>query len=267
MAFRGWPAEAVAFYEGLEADNSRTYWAAHKEIYESAVVAPFRALSDEVANDFGPLHLFRPHRDVRFSKDKSPYKTAQGAVTESEGGAIYYVSLGPYGLFAGSGYYRPAPDQLARMREAIDDAKTGPAIERAVATARKGGVRDRRRVAEDCAEGLSEGSPAHRAAAHEGPHRRQGLAAGRSGCRPPRRRIASSIAWRASDPVNAWLAKHVGPSTAPPDDGWARRLELGLRDGLRPALDRERAQGERFLEHLIRGDDLRAITRLQGARR
>ena len=139
MAFRGWPAEAVAFYEGLEADNSRTYWAAHKEIYESAVVAPFRALSDEVANDFGPLHLFRPHRDVRFSKDKSPYKTAQGAVTESEGGAIYYVSLGSHGLFAGSGYYRPAPDQLARMREAIDDAKTGPAIERALATARKAG--------------------------------------------------------------------------------------------------------------------------------
>ena len=94
MAFRGWPAEAGSFYEGLEADNSKTYWAAHKDVYESAVVAPFRALSDEIADDFGPLHLFRPHRDVRFSKDKSPYKTAQGAVTESEGGAIYYVSLG-----------------------------------------------------------------------------------------------------------------------------------------------------------------------------
>ena len=126
MAFRGWPAEAIAFYEGLEADNSKTYFTAHKDIYESAVVAPFRELSDEIESTFGPLRLFRPYRDVRFSKDKSPYKTAQGAVTESEGGAIYYVSLSATGLYVGSGYYRPAPDQLARLREGIDDAKAGP---------------------------------------------------------------------------------------------------------------------------------------------
>ena len=78
-----------------------------------------------MADIFGPLRLFRPHRDVRFSKDKSPYKTAQGAVTESEEGAIYYVALSSAGLFAGSGYYRPAPDQIARMREAIDDDESG----------------------------------------------------------------------------------------------------------------------------------------------
>ena len=81
MSFRGWPAEAITFYEGLEADNSKTYWTANKDVYESAVVAPFRALSDEVAEMFGLLRLFRPYRDVRFSKDKSPYKTGQGAAT------------------------------------------------------------------------------------------------------------------------------------------------------------------------------------------
>ena len=178
MAFRGWPAEAITFYEGLEADNSKTYWTAHKDVYESAVVAPFRALSDEVADTFGPLRLFRPHRDVRFSKDKSPYKTAQGAVTESEEGAIYYVALSSAGLFAGSGYYRPAPDQIARMREAIDDDTAGKALERAVATAREGGLPMRRRRTEDGAEGLREGPSPHRAAAAQGAHRREGMAAG-----------------------------------------------------------------------------------------
>ncbi|RPI04214.1 MAG: DUF2461 family protein, partial [Actinobacteria bacterium] len=98
MQFRGWPAEAITFYEGLEADNSKTFWTANKDVYESAVVAPFRALSDEVAESFGPLRLFRPYRDVRFSKDKSPYKTGQGAVTESEEGAIYYAALAAAGL-------------------------------------------------------------------------------------------------------------------------------------------------------------------------
>ena len=219
MAFRGWPAEAVAFYEGLEADNSRTYWAAQKEIYESAVVALFRALSDAVANYFGPMHLFRPHRDVRFSKDKSPYKTAQGAVTESEGGAIYYVSLGSHGLFAGSGYYRPAPDQLARMREAIDDAKTGPAIERAVATARKAGYEIGGESLKTAPKGYPKDHPRIELL------RLKGLTVGK-GWQPGKWMQTAKAkdrivdAWHASDPVNAWLAKHVGPSTAPPDDGW-----------------------------------------------
>jgi len=219
MAFRGWPAEAVSFYEGLEADNSKTYWAAHKEIYEAAVVAPFRALSDEIADEYGPLHLFRPNRDVRFSKDKSPYKTAQGAVTESEGGAIYYVSLGSYGLFAGSGYYRPAPDQLARMREAIDDAKKGSAIERAVATARKDGYEVGGESLKTAPKGYPKDHPRIELL------RMKGLTVGK-GWDPGKWMQTAKAkdrivdAWRASGPVNAWLAKHVGPSTAPPDDGW-----------------------------------------------
>ena len=198
MAFKGWPAEAISFYEGLEADNSKTYWAAHKDIYESAVVAPFRALSDEIEDDFGPLRLFRPHRDVRFSKDKSPYKTAQGAVTESEGGAIYYVSLAASGFFAGSGYYRPAPDQLARMREAIDDPKTGPVIERAVATARKAGYEVGGDSLKTAPKGYPKDHPRDRPAAHEGPDRRQGLGTGevdadRQGERSDRRRAGRRL--------------------------------------------------------------------------
>ncbi len=219
MAFRGWPAEAITFYEGLEADNSRTYWLAHKDIYESAVVAPFHAFSDEVAETFGPLHLFRPHRDVRFSKDKSPYKTAQGAVTESEGGAIYYVSLSASGLFAGSGYYRPAPDQLVRTREAIDDDKSGPALERAVAKARKAGYEIGGDALKTAPKGYAKDHPRIELL------RMKGITVGKAWPLAKWMQTAKAKdrivdAWRASDEVNDWLATHVGPSTAPPEDGW-----------------------------------------------
>ena len=55
--------------------------------------APFLELSDAIEREFGPLHVFRPNRDIRFSKDKTPYKTAAAAVTEGEGGAAYYVQI------------------------------------------------------------------------------------------------------------------------------------------------------------------------------
>ena len=77
--------------------------------------APFLELSDEIEREFGPLHVFRPNRDIRFAKDKTPYKTAAAAVTEGEGGAAYYVQISSAGLYVGSGYYHLAPDQLERL--------------------------------------------------------------------------------------------------------------------------------------------------------
>ncbi|HEX4162146.1 MAG TPA: DUF2461 family protein, partial [Acidimicrobiales bacterium] len=75
MTFKGWPETALAFYEGLEADNSKTYWLDHKEVYERDVKAPMDALLAELTAEFGEPKLFRPYRDTRFSRDKSPYKT------------------------------------------------------------------------------------------------------------------------------------------------------------------------------------------------
>jgi uncharacterized protein (DUF2461 family) len=77
--FRGWPAEALEFYEDLEADNSKTYWTAHKDVYETVVLSPMKAILAELAPEFGDGKVFRPNRDVRFSTDKSPYKTHIGA--------------------------------------------------------------------------------------------------------------------------------------------------------------------------------------------
>ena len=107
MAFTGFPDEAIRFYEGLIADNNRTYWQANKAVYEHAVKAPMTALLDELA-DYGPFHVFRPNKDVRFSKDKTPYKDHIGAYGESEGGAGFYVQFSATGMIAGSGYYHMA---------------------------------------------------------------------------------------------------------------------------------------------------------------
>jgi len=96
VGFKGWPAEALEFYEGLEADNTRTYWLAHKPDYDDLVRAPMQALLDELAPAWGAGKIFRPYRDVRFSADKTPYKTHIGARLEGGG----YIQLGADGLAA-----------------------------------------------------------------------------------------------------------------------------------------------------------------------
>jgi uncharacterized protein (TIGR02453 family) len=121
MAFKGWPAEALEFYDGLEADNSRSYWLAHKPVYDEQVHAPMVALLGDLEPEFGAGKIFRPNRDVRFSKDKSPYKTAIAATLERGG----YVQLSARGLAAGSGMYMMAPDQLDRYRRAVAADRTG----------------------------------------------------------------------------------------------------------------------------------------------
>ena len=72
MSFAGFPDEGLVFYEGLEADNSKTYWAQHRQVYDAHVRAPMQALVDALAPEFGTPKLFRPYRDVRFSHDKTP---------------------------------------------------------------------------------------------------------------------------------------------------------------------------------------------------
>src|SRR5690349_4114403 len=107
MAFSGWPEEALEFYEGLEADNSKAYWTDRKADYEDKVLRPMTELLEELGPEFGESKIFRPYRDVRFSKDKSPYKTNIGAML---GGG--YIQLSATGLAAGDGMYGMAPDQL-----------------------------------------------------------------------------------------------------------------------------------------------------------
>ena len=121
MAFTGWPAEAIEFFDGLEFDNSKAFFEEHKATYLRCVKGPMEALLAELAPEFGAPKVFRPNRDVRFSKDKTPYKTNIAATVGDRG----YVSLSAGGLGAGAGMWRMMPDQLERYRAAVDDPKTG----------------------------------------------------------------------------------------------------------------------------------------------
>ncbi|WP_049557021.1 DUF2461 domain-containing protein [Nonomuraea sp. SBT364] len=139
MGFTGFPDEAFVFYEGLEADNSKTYFTRHKALYDEAVRAPMLALVEELGPEFGEAHLFRPYRDVRFAKDKTPYKTHQGAFVDLMPAIGLYVEISAAGLFVAGGIYSQAADQLARYRAAVAEPLSGKPLETVVETLRAGG--------------------------------------------------------------------------------------------------------------------------------
>ena len=161
--FKGWPESALDFYEGLEADNSRAYWNDHKDVYERDVKAPMEALLAELASEFGEARLFRPIRDTRFSRDKSPYKTAIAARI-GEG----YVQFSGNGLMAGVGTYHMAPDQLVRYRKAAAADGTGRQLGAVVDALRAAHRGHRDGDAQDRATGIPEGPSPDRAAAPQG---------------------------------------------------------------------------------------------------
>jgi uncharacterized protein (TIGR02453 family) len=211
MAFDGWPEEALDFYEGLEADNTKTYWTAHLETYEELVRGPMVELLDELTADFGPTKIFRPYRDVRFSKDKSPYKTAIAA-TVGEG----YVHLTARGLAAGNGMYAMAPDQLDRYRQAVASDEVGPELERVISSVRG---QDIDVQGHETLKKAPRGYPVD----HERIEllRCKGLIAWREW--PVEAWLATSAAkdriagfLTATRPLADWLAGHVGDSTAEP---------------------------------------------------
>ncbi|HEX6150129.1 DUF2461 domain-containing protein [Nocardioides sp.] len=137
MSFTGFPVSALDFYDDLEVENTKSFWEAHRATYDEAVRAPMlalvAALEPEFAGDGRSAKVFRPHRDVRFAKDKSPYKTHQGAFVAAAPSTGWYVEISARGTRVGAGCYRPG-DRLAGIREAIDDHRSGSELERLLAT-------------------------------------------------------------------------------------------------------------------------------------
>jgi uncharacterized protein (TIGR02453 family) len=136
-------AGATAWFEGLERDNSRAYFAATRATFDDEVREPFERLLDELSGEFGgEVKVFRQHRDVRFSPDKSPYKTRTYGILHSLPGsaAALYAEISARGLYAASGYWRMASDQLARYRAAVDDERAGEGLARAVVAVREAGL-------------------------------------------------------------------------------------------------------------------------------
>jgi uncharacterized protein (TIGR02453 family) len=212
MEFRGWSERAIEFYEGLEADNSKTYWQANKVVYEERVLAPMQALLAELAPEFGEAKIFRPYRDVRFSADKSPYKTAIAA-SLAEGG---YIQLSALGLGVGAGMYVLAPDQLERYRAAVADDPAGTELAGLVAAAAKAGIAV---TGHESLKTVPRGYPKDHARVDL--LRQKGLITWRQW--PVARWLGTAAAkdrvvgfFRASAPVGAWLDRNVGPSMLEP---------------------------------------------------
>ena len=113
-AFRGWTGDFQGFFLGLRIDNSKPYFDSHRRQYECEVKGPMLALLAELESEFGAARVSRPNRDIRFSPDKTPYKT--NIYGSSEGG---YVALDAEGLRVAAGRYHLDRDCLERFRSAV----------------------------------------------------------------------------------------------------------------------------------------------------
>ncbi len=217
MAFTGFPVEAIEFYEQLDADNSKAFWHENKQRFVDNVKSPMLELTDAL-DDYGPFHVFRPNNDMRFSKNRPPYKTHQGAFGESEGGAGHYVQFSALGLMAGAGYYAMARDQLRRFRDAVVADATGAEIASLVADARRAGYE---------VGSIGELKTAPRGYDRDHPRidliRRKGLMLSKDFGAPKwihTKQVVGRVreCWEGAADVCGWLDAHVGPSTEPPGD-------------------------------------------------
>ncbi|MEI7544144.1 MAG: DUF2461 domain-containing protein [Mycobacteriaceae bacterium] len=205
MTFCGWPVEAVEFYEGLQADNSKVYWQEHRAVYERDVRGPMEQLLAELADEFGAGKLFRPYRDVRFSADKTPYKT-NCAATLGTG----YVSFSADGLSTGAGLYMPDPAALQRYRTAVTREKSGNELAEIVAALHKSGYQTTaHEVLKTAPRGIAKDHPRIDLLRHKGIAMMKTWPVGAwLGTAKAKERVVSAL--RAAAPLGEWLTRNVG---------------------------------------------------------
>ncbi len=213
MTSSGFPEAALVFYEGLRADNTKAYWTDHRATYDGAVKTPMEALLAQLEPEFGKAKLFRPYRDVRFAKDKTPYKDHAAAVVHSEKSGALYVQLSADGLYVGGGYWHTATDQAQRLRAAVADDLTGGQLD-ALLAGLLAGLPGWAVLGERYKRLPKPWSPDHPRAdlLHH-----KALAVGQSfepaeWLHEPECSARVAAAWREMQPLNAWLGQHVGPT-------------------------------------------------------
>jgi uncharacterized protein (TIGR02453 family) len=210
MGFAGFGERLVDFYDGLVADNSKAYWSDHKPVYEQHVREPMRALLAELEPEFGAGKIFRPYRDIRFSADKTPYKTHCGGYTATG----YYVQADADGVMVAGGYYRMASDQIARYRVAVDEERRGEELRARLDKLTGAGMT----VAGDKLATRPRGVPADHPRLELLRHR--GLYAWRRWAGEEELLSAELVrlvadTWRLCTPLMEWLVDHVGPTEQP----------------------------------------------------
>jgi uncharacterized protein (TIGR02453 family) len=138
MAFQGFGPQALPFFKALAFHQTREWFEQNRETYERDIKGPMGDLIEDVAAHLAKARipikgdrkssLFRLHRDVRFSPNKDPYKTHAGAALTKSGSkndpGLLYFHLSPEECFFAAGFYRPDPQELARLRAAAAHAPT-----------------------------------------------------------------------------------------------------------------------------------------------
>ena len=209
VEFAGFGERLVDFYDGLEADNSKAYWTDNRPVYDEQVRAPMEALLAALEPEFGTGKIFRPYRDVRFSKDKTPYKTHCGATV-----GPYYVQVSAEGLMVAGGYYQMAGDQIARFRVAVDEERRGDELGRRLRKLEKAGLTVAGDRLKTRPRGYDEDHPRIELLRHRSLYawrRRPGDDLMLARALP----VEVAADWRALRPLAGWLADHVGPSELP----------------------------------------------------
>jgi uncharacterized protein (TIGR02453 family) len=152
MTFAGFGPKALPFFKALKFHQSREWFEANRETYETAVKGPMGDLVEDVAERLRKVKipikgdrktsLFRLHRDVRFSANKDPYKTSSGVVLTRSGDkndpGLLYFHLSPEGCFFAAGFYLPDSDKLGRLRGAA--ARAPKAFKAMTAKLKKAGL-------------------------------------------------------------------------------------------------------------------------------
>ncbi|HEX5107116.1 MAG TPA: DUF2461 domain-containing protein [Vicinamibacterales bacterium] len=133
-SFSGFPREGIDFFNDLQTHNNRDWFQAHKDVYDRACREPMRALAAQFELQYGPAHISRINRDMRFSRDGAPYKTFIAAHI-----GWSYVQLSAHGLYVGTGMYKPEPAVLRQFRDAVASDSSGRALARMIAALRKKG--------------------------------------------------------------------------------------------------------------------------------
>ncbi len=215
----GFGPPALRFFDELADDNSREFWTAQLDVFEREVKEPMAALLESLPEPYESFRVFRMNRDLRFTKDKSPYKTQHSAVLGADG-IDYYVHIDAAGFLAGCGIYQMERDQLERYRTAVDDDRSGQALERILA--------DLEGQASVSAMGAEPLKTAPRGFTTDHPRidllRRKGVVAhrmltGSALAKGPTVRTFVLDLFEAADPLSRWLRLHVGEAAERTEPG------------------------------------------------
>jgi uncharacterized protein (TIGR02453 family) len=206
VSFRGFPPECVEFFEDLEAHNDREWFRAHKDVYEQACLHPMEQLLAELEPQFGDGKIFRIYRDVRFSKDKSPYKTYIAA-TFGQG----YISLSAESFSVATGAYMLDTQGVRSYRDAVAEDSSGAKLEEITSVLeRKGYQLGGHESLKTTPKGYPKDHPRARWLREKGLHVWKSFEPGPwLGTRKPLEHVKTVL--RDARPLNDWLEAYVRP--------------------------------------------------------